>query len=136
MESESQLKIKSVNELKREVTYVVYEPNVKDTQGEWASEETIRKGYESHKRAYGNGQGKENLFHSRDEETKKVNSTESFEIIESFIMPVDGFVGSEKVTKGTWLMTIKFHSDELWEAFSKKEVGGLSLGALARMRDM
>ena len=121
--------IKAINELKREVTFLVYEPNIPDAHGEFASAETIQKAMESFNVSYFEKQiAVSNLFHIRDEK-ENIEPTDSFDVIRSFVLPVDAMIGETLVTEGSWLAVVKFNNDALWELFLEGEVSGLSMGA-------
>ncbi|BAV80912.1 hypothetical protein [Vibrio phage RYC] len=112
--------IKSFIEEEQIAVEVVYKPDEKDAHGEWMSEETIRKGYESFER----NEVAPNLFHLVD--------TDRFEFGDSNILEEDTTyeVAGEAKTlkKGTWIMETHYTDKELWELKKSGELGGLSLG--------
>lgn len=120
---------KAKDDVKKEVIYVVYEPDVLDAHNQWASAETIRKAAENFNQNLQKGNVKPNLFHDADDEGN-YTSTEAFSIIKSWINECECLVGEEVVKEGTWLAKIKFHSDFLWDKFLDGTVGGVSIGAL------
>ncbi len=121
--------MKSVDELKREVTFLVYEPNVPDAHGEHASIETIAKACESFNDCYFNKQiAVPSLFHIRDED-ENIEATDSFDILKTFIIQVDSMIGETPISEGSWVAVIKFKNDVLWQLFLDGEVSGLSMGA-------
>lgn len=87
---------------------ILFRPNVPDLHGHWLSEETIQKGFESAQRAKQEGRLKPNLFHLQDDE-------ESLEIVNEYLVPVDCVIGEQEVKKGTWVVEMKFHNEELWK---------------------
>ena len=79
--------MKSIDELKREVTFLIYEPNVPDAHGEHASVETIAKACESFNDCFFDKKiAVQSLFHMRDE-NENIESTDSFDIVKTFIIP-------------------------------------------------
>ena len=130
---------------------VVYEPNVKDAHGDWATVETIRKAAFDFARehltrspelavalrraAAEPGQsfavdvekikGVVGDNHSRWDDTLG-------DLVESYLAPVDMSINAEQVSKGTWLAGIIW-SLEMWDKIMKGERVGLSFGAMARM---
>ncbi len=121
--------MKSVDELKREVTFLIYEPNVVDAHGEFASVETLAKACDSFNECYfEKGIAVPSLFHMRDE-NDNIESTESFDIVKTFIIPIDSIIGETPVSEGSWVAVIKFQNDILWQLFLDGEVSGLSMGA-------
>lgn len=121
--------MKAVDELKREVTFLIYEPNIPDAHGEFASVETLAKACKSFNECYfEKGIAVPSLFHMRDEDGA-IETTDSFDIIKTFIMPVDSIIGETEVREGSWVAIIKFKNDVLWQLFLDGEVSGLSMGA-------
>ena len=121
--------MKAVDELKREVTFLIYEPNVPDAHGEFASIETLQKACTSFNECYFEKEvAVPSLFHMRDEEGA-IEATDSFDIIKTFIIPIDSIIGETPVSEGSWVAVIKFQNDILWQLFLDGEVSGLSMGA-------
>lgn len=110
---------KAVNEELKQVTYVAMLPDSVDLHGDYTSEEEVRKAKESFNRS--NMQA--NLFH--------VAMTDKFSVIESYLAPVDFILGDNFVKKGTWLMTLQVHDDDVWTLIKSGEINGISIGALA-----
>jgi hypothetical protein len=110
---------KAVNEELKQVTYVAMLPDSVDLHGDYTSEEEVRKAKESFNRS--NMQA--NLFH--------VAMTDKFSVIESYLAPVDFILGEKAVKKGTWLMTLQVHDDDVWALIKSGEINGISIGALA-----
>jgi len=110
---------KAVNEELKQVTYVAMLPDSVDLHGDYTSEEEVRKAKESFNRS--NMQA--NLFH--------VAMTDKFSVIESYLAPVDFILGDNFVKKGTWLMTLQVHDDDVWTLIKAGEINGISIGALA-----
>lgn len=52
-------------------------------------------------------------------------------ILETWIQRDDAVIEGVTVTKGTWLMAVKFIDDELWEKVKKGEITGFSIGGKA-----
>lgn len=105
------------------VTGVVYEPLVEDTQGNHMTADEIRKA------AYWfakNGCLQNDLQHS-------FVGEEGLSVVESYIAPSDVEFGEEKVTKGTWLMTVEVTDDEIWEAIEKGKITGFSIGGTGKI---
>ncbi len=121
--------MKAIDELKREVTFLVYEPNIPDAHGEFASQETLQKACQSFNECYfDKGIAVPSLFHVRNEDGD-IEGTDSFEVLKTFIIPVDSIIGETPVSEGSWVAVIKINSDVLWQLFLDGEVSGLSMGA-------
>lgn len=54
------------------------------------------------------------------------------EVVESFLAPVDYMMGEQKVLKGSWVMVVKVHDDELWQAIKNGEYTGFSIGGVGQ----
>ena len=87
---------------------ILFRPNIPDLHGHWLSEETIQKGFESAQRAKKEGRLKPNLFHLQDDD-------QSLEIVNEYLIPIDCVIGEQEVKKGTWVVEMKFHNEELWK---------------------
>ena len=113
--------INPLNEEEMVAVEVVYEPNVPDSDGQWMSPETVRKACADFNDKLSTGEVKPNLFHSL--------NTESFEIQKSWINEVDCVIGDQLVPEGTWICSLKYKSQKLWEMKKAGEVGPVSIGA-------
>ena len=111
------LKVKSHEQ--RLVSGVVYEPDFVDSQDEFASAEEIEK-------AAHNFLVKFRTIKRQHEEVRK-----DIDLVESFIAPVDMKVNEEIIKKGSWVITVKIHSDEIWEDVKNGNITGFSMGGTA-----
>lgn len=109
---------KSLDQELKQVTYVAMLPDSWDLQGDFTSAETVRKAKES----FNKSAMRANLYH--------MAMTESFEVIESYLIPCDAVLNDYQIKKGTWLMTLQIHDDELWDMIIKDEITGISIGAV------
>lgn len=99
------------------VTGIVYEPMTEDSQGDYMTEEEIRKA--AHWFAK-NGDGID-IQHN-------FEKFEKAEVVENWIAKADFEIGKEKIKKGTWLMTVEITDPEVWSAVEKGELTGFSMG--------
>ena len=99
------------------VTGIVYEPMTEDSQGDYMTEEEIRKA--AHWFAK-NGDGID-IQHN-------FEKFEKAEVVENWIAKADFEIGKEKVKKGTWLMTVEITDPDVWAAVEKGEITGFSMG--------
>lgn len=53
------------------------------------------------------------------------------ELVESWIAKTDFVLGAQKVTKGSWLMSIRATSNEVWRKIKSGEITGFSIGGKA-----
>ncbi len=101
------------------VTGIVYEPLVEDTDGNYITEEEITKA------AY---------WYAKNGD--KVDVQHSFEalpnacVVENWIAKADFECGGEKITKGTWLMTVEVTDENVWRQIEKGEITGFSMGGV------
>lgn len=102
---------------------VVYEPDAKDSYGDWATAEEIRQA------AY--------TFMESGQVYKINHDAEaSIHVLESFIAPVDYEVAGEQVKKGSWLLGSRVLDDGIWEKIEKGELTGYSMaGEALRVED-
>ena len=112
--------IKALNEELMQVTYVAMLPGV-DLHLDEVDLETVRLAKES----FNKSAMRPNLFH--------VTMTDSFEVIESFLMPCDAELNSQFVAKGTWLVTLQVYDDDVWQMIKNDEITGLSIGAMSNV---
>jgi DNA adenine methylase len=52
-------------------------------------------------------------------------------ILESWIQRDDAVIEGTAVTKGTWMMAVRFVDDDLWTKVKKGEITGFSIGGIA-----
>lgn len=116
--------IKSLDDKLQQVTYVVLQPGV-DLHGDLIEVDEIRKAKESFNKST---TVKPNLFH--------LANTNSFEVIESYQIPCDVELSGHPVIKGSWLMTLQIHSEDIWELIESEEINGISIGALAEVEEI
>ena len=112
-------KILKVDEESHYVTGVVYEPLAEDTQGNFMTEDEIRKA------AYwfAKNSDKVDLQHSF-EEAKDIS------VVESYVTLCDMEIDGEAVSKGTWLITTEVQNPEVWEKIQKGEISGYSMAGI------
>jgi len=105
----------------RLVCGIVYEPNVKDTQGDSANEVEIRKA------AY---QFMEEV------QSFKVNhegSKVKVRVLESYIAPTDFTVAKMPIKKGSWVLTVRVLDKKVWDAVKDGELTGFSMAGYAKV---
>jgi len=107
--------LKKEDNPERIVYGVVYEPDVKDTQDDWMTEDEIRKAAYSFME---NG------------EVSKVNHIGraiASQVLETYIAPVDFRIEGQLVTKGSWVLAERVLDDDTWEKIEKGEITGFSM---------
>ena len=115
--------VKSLNEELQQVTYVAMKPGV-DLHGDMVDLETVRLAKES----FNKSAQRANLFH--------LTMTDSFEVIESYLIPCDVTLNGHFVEKGSWLMTLQVHDSDVWEMIKSEDINGISIGAMAEVEDL
>lgn len=104
---------------------VIYESDVKDSHGNWASRETLEKACENFNEYLRKGVVKSNLFHVKD--------TEYFSVEDTWIQKeLDVIVEQtgEKIKAGTWVAKLKYHNEDLWNLKKLGFIGGVSVGCV------
>lgn len=111
--------LKNLSSERRLVYGEVLVPDVEDSQGDVVSPEEIEKAAHEYLRNF-----------------RLVGDTHETlapaEVVESYIAPVDFTPeGGDLIRKGSWVMVVKIHSDEMWEEVKKGEYTGFSIGGEA-----
>ena len=108
---------------KKQITYsVVYEPDVVDSQGDFADVDEIEKmahAYLSNHLI--------SIAPAADYEHEKELSLEKAIPVESYIAPVDFTINNQLVKKGSWVLAMHIPDQELWSQVEKGEITGYSL---------
>lgn len=99
---------------------VVYEPDVEDSQGDAMGAGEIEKA------AHGFMENYQQIDKQHD------FTTHAGQVVESYIAPADMEIGTQTVTKGTWVLVTKA-TDEIWDAIQKGEYTGYSLAGQAEV---
>lgn len=99
---------------------VVYEPEVLDTFGTWASADEIARWAHRWLARFQNSLISHAEF-----------GNDSLEYYESYIAPVDFEINGQQVKKGSWLLMIHVLDDDLWEQIKRGDITGYSIGARA-----
>lgn len=99
---------------------VVYEPDVEDSQGDSMGAAEIEKA------AHGFMENYQQIDKQHD------FTTHAGQVVESYIAPADMEIGTQTVTKGTWVLVTKA-TDEIWDAIQKGDYTGYSLAGQAEV---
>lgn len=108
---------------KRLVTGIVLQPEVVDAQNDIISADEIESAAHAFLKDY-NKRNELGLMH-------KVFGDLGVALVESYIAPAPLALGGRQVRKGTWIMTVKVHDDELWGLVKKGKLTGFSIGGVA-----
>ena len=121
--SRSVLFINKAASMDRGLVYgLVYEPLVKDTDGEFATAEEIETAAHNYLPA-----AMLNIQHDENQTLKNADSV----VVESYIAPCDFTLGDDKVTKGSWVLVTKVFNEELRDQIRKGEITGYSMEGTA-----
>lgn len=111
-------------DIQRYTLGVVYEPDVVDTQDDFADAAEIEKAcHEFMRHIQGKGsvkKGPVGLMHSD-------WSDDNGEVVECFLAPVDMTIGDQEVKKGSWLLGVIW-SPEIFAKIQKGEINAYSMG--------
>ena len=118
---ELEFPITKLDNEKRLVGGIVYEPDIVDAQGDSAGAGEIEKA--AHKflqdsRTLG-------LMH-------KEEAGPRAKIVESYIAPCNLKMGTQNIAKGTWVMVVKVFDNDLWNMVKDGKITGFSMGGRAR----
>ena len=115
---------KAVDEELKQATFLVLSPNEVDLHGDIYDEAEVRKGchnFQVHCR-------KANLFHA--------SETNLASIVESYIAPVEFYLGDTYVSKGSWLQVWQVEDDEVWNLIKSGDINGVSIGCSANYEEL
>ena len=109
--------------LERGLVYgLVYEPLVKDTEGDFATAQEIETAAHNYLPAA--------MLNIQHDDNQMLRSADSV-VVESYIAPCDFELDEEKVTKGSWVLVTKVYNEELLDQIRKGEITGYSLQGTA-----
>lgn len=115
---ERSVPILKVDDEKRIVTGIVYEPDVQDAHGEFMTAEEIEKSAHQFLRDYRNIDKQHDFVAGQ------------ADVVESWITKEAGKLGEQDVVKGTWLMSVHVPDDDTWGEIKKGELTGFSMGGV------
>lgn len=104
---------------RQEITGVVMEPDVEDTDGDWASEDEVMKA----QRFF--------MMNSQTIKLQHQQETDDVRVVESWIERSDREIGDAMVKSGSWLMTVKVKNPKIWKAVKNQDFNGFSIGGYA-----
>lgn len=101
------------------VTGIVYEPMAEDTDGNYMTAEEIEKAAHWF------------MKHGGDVDIQHCfQKAKDVEVVESFVAKSDMEMEGQKVTKGTWIMTMEVADASIWDSITKGEITGFSMGGV------
>lgn len=118
--------IVKVDQERRLIASVVYEPDVADAQDDSMTAEEIERSCHGFGIRYAQGRGELGTDHAR-----KANRLEIVPV-ESYIAPVDFRLGDQQVSKGSWIMWSKVLDDDLWKGIKSGLYTGYSFEGWGR----
>lgn len=114
--------IEKIDDEKKLVYGIVYEPNNPDVDGDFASAETIQNAAHEFLASY-------RTIKSMHKETL---SKEDAEIVESYIALTPIKFGERNVKKGSWILVMKIHNEKIWSDIKEGKYIGYSFGGRAK----
>lgn len=109
------------------VTGVVLQPEVVDGQGDIYDSTVIRKAAHNFLAGY-NSSTQMGLQHK---DFKK-----RFELVESFLAPMDMAIGSKVVKSGSWIIVVKVLDKTIWKQVKDGKLTGFSIGGKAKAQKL
>jgi hypothetical protein len=109
----------------RLITGVVLQPEVVDAQGDIMSSDVIKDAAHRFLAQY-NKSTKMGLMHK--------DFKPRFDLVESYLAPVDITLNGSIVKAGSWIMVVKVLDDSIWEQVKKGKLTGFSIGGKARVQ--
>ncbi|WP_129596023.1 XkdF-like putative serine protease domain-containing protein [Anaerophilus nitritogenes] len=117
---EKETPILKVQDDKKLVTGIVYEPDTVDSQNEFMKADAIEKAAHKFMEDY------------RNIDKNHTFNNENVSVVESFVTKGDTKIGDTSIKKGTWVMTTKVNDDKLWEDVKKGNIKGYSMGGVGK----
>ena len=111
--------IKQANEELKQATFLVLSPDEVDLQGDTYSADEVRKACHNFNQHCMTA----NLLH--------LVETDTFDIVESYISPVDMILNDVVIKAGSWMSVLQIYSDEIWSEIKDGNLSGVSIGATA-----
>lgn len=111
--------VKSLNEELKQATFLVLAPDDVDLHEDTYSAEEVRKACHN----YNLNCNKANLYH--------VLQTDMFDVVESYITPVELNFGEQIIKAGSWIAVVQVNEDDLWSGIKDGSVCGISVGCKA-----
>lgn len=115
------IKFSKLDDDKRLVCGIVYEPDVVDTQGDSASPAEIEKAAHN----FMLESATIGIMHKEDAKDRAG-------IVESFIAPMNMRLGNQMIRKGSWVIIVKVRDDELWKDIKSGKITGFSMAGRAK----
>lgn len=112
---------KATNEELMQGTFLVLQPEVPDAHGDIYSADEIRKGCHN----FNLFCGKANMMH--------LVETSCFDIVESYIAPVEMVLGEQIIKAGSWLSVCQFWTEDVWKSVKDGDFCGVSIGCTAKV---
>ncbi|WP_340033469.1 XkdF-like putative serine protease domain-containing protein [Paenibacillus sp. FSL E2-0202] len=123
---QKQVQIAKIDDDKRIVKGVVYQPDVADAHDDQMDEVEIEKA--AH--LFMEKQHTYNIDKQHDLEADK-----GF-VIESYISPCDMTLGEQQIVKGSWVAAVKVTENDTWEAIKKGEITGFSMWGVGKREEI
>lgn len=123
---EKQVQIAKVDDAKRIVIGVVYQPNTPDAHDDQMSADEIEKA--AH--LFMENQHTYNIDKQHDLEADKGY------VVESYIAPCDMEIGDQLIVKGSWVAGVKVTDDDTWDAIQKGEITGFSMWGIGKREEI
>ncbi|NOJ73192.1 XkdF-like putative serine protease domain-containing protein [Paenibacillus alvei] len=123
---QKQVQIAKVDDSKRIVIGVVYQPDTPDAHDDQMTADEIEKA--AH--LFMENQHTYNIDKQHDLETNKGY------VVESYIAPCDMEIGEQTIIKGSWVAGVKVTDEETWDAIQKGEITGFSMWGIGKREEV
>lgn len=123
---QKQVQIAKIDDDKRIVKGIVYQPDLVDAHDDQMDEVEIEKAA--------------HLFMEK-QHTYNIDKQHDLEVdkgfvIESYIAPCDMTLGEQQIVKGSWVAAVKVTDDDTWEAIKKGEITGFSMWGVGKREEI
>ncbi|OAB34249.1 terminase [Paenibacillus macquariensis subsp. defensor] len=123
---QKQVQIAKIDDDKRIVKGVVYEPDVSDAHDDQMDEVEIEKA--AH--LFMEKQHTYNIDKQHDLEADKGY------VVESYVAPCDMVLGDQAIAKGSWIAAVKVTDDDTWDDIKKGEITGFSMWGVGKREEV
>jgi 2'-5' RNA ligase len=111
---------------KRLATGIVLQPEIVDAQGDIIGADVIERTAHNFLARY-NKATQLGLQH-------EIMKPDGVDLVESYIAPADMMINNRLIVAGTWMMTVRVSNDVLWTKIKTGQLGGFSIGGVARVQ--
>jgi len=116
-------RLMKANARNRVVLGIVYEPDVVDYDGDWASREVIEKACHGFMMRH----GVVGVMHDGSKTKSRIEKEGKRRVVECYVAPVNMVIGEQTIREGTWIIGVKILDDADWQGVLDGKYNGFSM---------